>query len=175
MVAFILVLRLFLWYILDYLISELFILFDKQRHLAGNFWSVSCRLCWIFKLWLGFPYLLVYRFSLAYCRAICFFALVEIWFMNAFSEHLSLFFICFRFILRLLMFNNFFFIVSAILVGVSDRLAGLLNRLWWRGWDWMMALMETFLMVPLWVSIGNRSWMSGFCSVMVSIKIVGRT
>ena len=47
--AILLVLRLFLCYFLDYLISELFILFDKQRHLAGNFCSVSCRLCWIFK------------------------------------------------------------------------------------------------------------------------------
>jgi len=33
-------------------------------------------------------YLLVSRFSLAYCKAICFFALVEIWFMNSLSEYI---------------------------------------------------------------------------------------
>jgi hypothetical protein len=51
--AILLVLRLFLCYFLDCLISELFILFDKQRYLAENFLSVSCRFCWIFKLCLG--------------------------------------------------------------------------------------------------------------------------
>ncbi len=30
------------------------ILFDKQRHLAGNFRGVSGRLCWIFKFCLDF-------------------------------------------------------------------------------------------------------------------------
>ena len=49
-------------------------LFDKQRHLAGNFRGVSGRLCWIFKFLSGFlsQYLLVSCFSVAYCRAILF-------------------------------------------------------------------------------------------------------
>ncbi len=42
-------------------------------------------------------YLLVSRFSLAYYRAICFFALVEIRFVNTYLEYLSLFFLCFFF------------------------------------------------------------------------------
>ena len=40
-------------------------------------------------------YLMVSRFSLAYCRAICFFALVEIRFVNTYFEYLSLCFLCF--------------------------------------------------------------------------------
>jgi hypothetical protein len=57
----------------------IFTLFDEQRHLVRYFRGILvppaeysnfvCILSW---------YLLVSRFSLAYCRAICFFALVEI-------------------------------------------------------------------------------------------------
>jgi hypothetical protein len=54
------------------------------------------------------------------------------WNFFFFSEHLFLIFLCFRFILRLLISNNFLS-VSVIPVGASDRLAGLLNRPWWRG------------------------------------------
>jgi hypothetical protein len=71
-------------------------------------------------------------FSLVYCRAICFFALVEIRFVNAYPEYLSCVFSCVSvFILRLLSSNNFLF-VSAIPVGALDRLAELLNRIWWQ-------------------------------------------
>jgi hypothetical protein len=76
-------------------------------------------------------YLLVSRFSLAYCRAICFFALVEIRFVNTFSEYFLVSCVS-VFILRLLISNNFLF-VSVIPVGASDRLAELLNRTWWQG------------------------------------------
>jgi hypothetical protein len=68
--------------------------FDKQRHLAGNFRGVRRRLCWIFKFCLGFFSVSAgVSFQLAYCRAICFFALVEIRLVNTFSENLSLFFL----------------------------------------------------------------------------------
>ncbi len=70
-------------------------------------------------------------FSLVYCRAICFFALVEFRFVNAYPECLSCDFCVSVFILRLLSSNNFLF-VSAIPVGASDRLAELLNRTWWK-------------------------------------------
>jgi len=73
-------------------------------------------------------YLLVSRFSLAYCRAICFFALVEILAENIWVDYPCVNFVC-LFNLRLLNSNNFLF-VSVIPVGLSDRLAGLLNRTW---------------------------------------------
>ncbi len=69
------------------------------------------------------------RFSLAYCRAICFFALVEILVVNICSEFFILVIFVFMYNLRLLISNNFLF-VSVIPVGLSDRLAGLLNRTW---------------------------------------------
>jgi len=59
----------------------------------------------------------------------CFYALVEICFVNIFSEYLFLFSLHF-FILWLLTYNSFLS-VSAVPVGASDRLAGLLNRTWW--------------------------------------------
>ncbi len=77
-------------------------------------------------------YLLVSRFSLAYCRAICFFALVEILVENIYSEFFILVIFVLLFNLRLLISSNFHF-VSVIPVGASDRLAGLWNRTWWRG------------------------------------------
>ena len=77
-------------------------------------------------------YLLVSRFSLAYYRAICFFALVEILVENIYSEFLILVIFVLLFNLRLLISNNFLS-VSVIPVGASDRLAGLLNRIWWQG------------------------------------------
>ncbi len=57
----------------------LFMLFDEQRHLVRYFRGIffvspaeySNFVCIL-------PYLLVSRFSLAYCRAICFIALVKI-------------------------------------------------------------------------------------------------
>ncbi len=59
--------------------AYIFTLFDEQRHLVGCFRGVfvspaeySNFVCILSR------YLLVSRFSLAYCRAICFFALVEI-------------------------------------------------------------------------------------------------
>jgi hypothetical protein len=77
-------------------------------------------------------YLLVSRFSLAYCRAICFFALVEICLVNNFLDIYTCFSRVSIYILWLLNYNNFLF-VSVIPVGASDRLAGLLNRTWWQG------------------------------------------
>ncbi|MFN9941255.1 MAG: hypothetical protein ACK56I_17425, partial [bacterium] len=62
---------------------------------------------------------------------ICFFALVEFRFVNAYPECLSCDFCVSVFSLGLLSSNNFLF-VSAIPVGASDRLAELLNRTWWQ-------------------------------------------
>ncbi len=50
------------------------------------------------------------RFSLAYCRAICFFALVEICSADTFSDYVYLFFLYFTFCVLLI--NNIFFCFS---------------------------------------------------------------
>jgi hypothetical protein len=55
-----------------------FMSFDEQRHLVRHFRFTICPFCWIFKAVCILSYLLVSRFSLAYCRAVCFFALVKI-------------------------------------------------------------------------------------------------
>ncbi len=118
-------------------------------------------------------YLLVSRFSLAYCMAICSFALVEILVENTYSEFFILVIFVFLFNLRLLISNNVLF-VSAIPVGASDRLAELLNRSWWQEWGWTRDLTATSSMVLFWVLIGNRLLMSGICSVTASITTVSR-
>ena len=130
--------------------------FDKQRHLAGNFRGVRGRLCWIFKFRLRFFLVSAgVSFQIAYCRAICFFALVEIWFVDTYLNIYLCFSCVFIYDSRLLNSNNFLF-VSVIPVGASDRLAGLLIRTWWQGWDWTRDLTAISSMVPLWVFIGNR-------------------
>ena len=93
-------------------------------------------------------YLLVSRFSLAYCRAICFFALVEILLWILILNIYPCVSCVSVFILRLLISNNFLF-VSVIPVGASDRLAELLNRTWWQEWGWTRDLTATSSMVPL--------------------------
>jgi len=54
------------------------ILLDEQRHLVGHFRANICPFCRIFKAVCILSYLLVFRFSLGYCRAVCFSALVKI-------------------------------------------------------------------------------------------------
>ncbi len=62
---------LFLTYLYTYIVYE-------QRHLVRRFWINICPFRWIFKAVCILSYLLVSCFSLAYCRAVCFFALVKI-------------------------------------------------------------------------------------------------
>ncbi len=52
-------------------------LLDEQRHLVGHFRVNICPFCWIFKSVCTLSYLLVFHFSLGYCRAVCFSALVK--------------------------------------------------------------------------------------------------
>ncbi len=88
--------HLFLNRFLDYLLSDLF---DKQRHLAGNFRGVSGRLCWIFNfVCVSSWYLLVSSFSVAYCRAILFLRTGGNSICEYFPEYLALFFLCFSFL-----------------------------------------------------------------------------
>ncbi len=68
----------------------------------------------------------MFCFNVVFCRAISSFALVEF----LLSEYLFAFCI-FLFQLCLLIYNIFIF-VSAVPVGASDRVAGLLNRIWWQ-------------------------------------------
>jgi hypothetical protein len=56
----------------------IFMLFDEQRHLVRHFRVNVCPFCRIFKAVCLPSYLLESRFSLAYCRAVCFSALVII-------------------------------------------------------------------------------------------------
>ena len=70
-------------------------------------------------------YLLVSRFSLAYFRTICFFALVETRVVKFYFCDLCVAVSSLRFVGL-----TIFLFVSVILVGLSDRLAGLLNRTW---------------------------------------------
>ncbi len=76
-------------------------------------------------------YLLVSRFSLAYCRAICFSHWQKFQLRIFWVDYSCVNFV-FLFNLRLLISNNFLF-VSVIPDGLQDRLAGLLSRTWWRG------------------------------------------
>jgi hypothetical protein len=66
----------------------------------------------------------VFCFSVAYCRAILFVRTGR----NMFGEY---FLMNFRFIYVVDLY--YFPPVSAVPVGASDRVAGLLSRVWWQG------------------------------------------
>ncbi len=65
----------------------------------------------------------MFCFNVAHCRTISIFSLVEF-----LSEY---FFLRFLSVLAMLVDLYFFISVSAVPVGALDRVAGLLNRIWW--------------------------------------------
>ncbi len=68
----------------------------------------------------------MFCFNVAHCRAILFVTLVEF----LLSEY---FFLCASFRFSAMLFDLYFLIsVSAVPVGASDRVAGLLSRTWWQ-------------------------------------------
>jgi len=73
-----------LFYVLHSIVTRfsrrtcLFMLFDEQRHLVRYFCGILVPPAEYSNFVCILSYLLVSRFSLAYCRAICFIALVKI-------------------------------------------------------------------------------------------------
>ena len=171
--CYILVLRLFLRHFFRSV--YIFTLFDEQRHLVGYFCGIICLSCWIFKFCL-------HSFSLSagvsFLSGILWGNLFLRTGRNSSWEYSGLIILvvilCFCSIWGC-WFLTIFLFVSAIPVGLSDRLAGLLNRTWWQGWDWTSQLMAIFPMVLLWAFFGNRLSTSAICSVTASITTVSRT
>jgi len=95
----------------------------------GIFAASSGRLCYGFinSGCFSSQYLLVFCFNVAHCRAISFLCTGRILLGDYLCFGLRFFF---SFLVMLV--DLYYFSVSAVPVGALDRVAGLLNRIWWQ-------------------------------------------